>query len=269
MTTHLSNSQLTNSASTAPPTTAPVVSADDEFRAELRQSCLAEGRAEIDAIKKAFQTFYKNTGDAALLRDCHRMVHGLTGNAGLAGLQTVARVGGALENLLAELGEKPDRVLPSVLRTMAQGIDLLAKLYQNDALVETDLTTGTEVLALDDQDIALRSVKYSIEKAKLKATCMTDPVAALKVVTERHFDLVLTDIEMPGMNGIEFCAKLRALPHYDKTPVLFVTTAADFEHRAKALLSGGTDMIAKPYPFTELALKALILVLHAKLTHER
>lgn len=269
MTTKPSNSQPTNNTSTAPPTTAPVVSADDEFRAELRRSCLAEGRAEIDAIKKTFQAFCKNTGEVALLKDCYRMVHALTGDAGLAGLQTVTHVGRALENLLRELGEKPDRALPSVLRTMAQGIDLLAKAFQSAGLAETDPTTGIEVLALDDQDIALRSAKYSLEKANLKATCVNNPAAALKTVGETQFDLVLTDIEMPGMNGIEFCRKLRALPHYGKTPVLFVTTAADFEHRAKALLSGGSDIIAKPYLFTELALKALILVLQAKLVPER
>jgi CheY-like chemotaxis protein len=245
------------------------VSADDEFRAELRRECLTEGPAEIDAIQKKFQAFCKNTADTALLQDPFRMVHTLAGNAGLGGLQTVARVAGALENLLKELGEKPERVLPSAVRTVAQGIDLLVKLYQNVAVAETDPTAGIEVLALDDQDIALRSVKYSIEKANLKATGVNDPALALKAIGEKQFDLIVSDIEMPGMNGMEFCAKLRAQPGYAKTPVVFVTTAADFEHRAKVLLSGGTDLIAKPFLYTELALKALILVLAATLAPER
>jgi CheY-like chemotaxis protein len=269
MLTQLPGSEPTSDSSRTALTTTPVVSADDEFRAELLRECLTEGPAEIDAIQKAFQAFCKNTADAALLQDPFRRVHTLAGNAGLGGLQTVARVGGALENLLKELGEKPERVLPSVLRTVAQGIDLLAKLYQNVAVAETDPTPGIEVLALDDQDIALRSVKYSLDKANLKATCVNDPAVALKTIGEKQFDLVVSDIEMPGMNGMEFCAKLRTQPRYGKTPVIFVTTAADFEHRARVLLSGGTDLIAKPFLYTELALKALIFVLAAKLAPER
>src|SRR5260221_8393054 len=66
MITKHSSSQPTNGTSPTSPTRALIASADDEFRAELRRSCLAEGRAEIDAIKNAFQAFYKSTGDAAL-----------------------------------------------------------------------------------------------------------------------------------------------------------------------------------------------------------
>jgi CheY-like chemotaxis protein len=269
MLTQLPGSEPMNNSSRVAGTTTPVVSADDEFRAELRRTCLAEGPAEIDAIQKAFQAFCKKTADSALLQNPYRMVHTLTGNAGLGGLQTVARAGGALENLLKELSEKPERVLPSVLRTVAQGIDLLAKLYHNVAVAETDPASGIEVLALDDQDIALRAVKYSLEKANLKVTCVNDPTLALKTISEKQFDLVVSDIEMPGMNGMEFCAKLRAQLHYSKTPVVFVTTAADFENRTRVLLSGGTDLIAKPFLYTELALKALIFVLAAKLAPER
>jgi DNA-binding response OmpR family regulator len=72
------------------------------------------------------------------------------------------------------------------------------------------------------------------------------------------------DIQMPGLTGLELCAKLRALPNYKKTPILFVTSASDFEHRAKICRSGGNDVIAKPFLATELALKALTLIVKSK-----
>jgi len=63
---------------------------------------------------------------------------------------------------------------------------------------------------------------------------------------------------MPGMNGYELCAKLRLLPTHKKTPVVFVTGLNDLESRANSMMSGGTDFIAKPFLFMELAVKALV-----------
>ena len=67
--------------------------------------------------------------------------------------------------------------------------------------------------------------------------------------------------EMPGTNGFDLCTKLRALPAYKSTPVVFVTSLSDFDSRAKSMMSGGNDFIAKPFLFTELNVKVLTYVL--------
>jgi CheY-like chemotaxis protein len=239
-------------------------SADDEFQAELRKSCLEEGLAAMQSIQSVFQALAKNPSDAAVLQDLYRQIHSVAGNSGLAGLQTISRVSAALEALLKELGEKPDRVTPSVLRTAAQSIDLLARLFEHPLPAEKDQLPSANILALDDQDVALRAVSHSLEKANLKPTCVQDPVTALKIVAEKQFDLVISDIEMPGMTGLEVCSKLRTMPNYQKVPVVFVTTLSSFEHRAQACLSGGNDLIAKPFLFSELAVKALTLLLKSR-----
>jgi DNA-binding response OmpR family regulator len=74
---------------------------------------------------------------------------------------------------------------------------------------------------------------------------------------------------MPGMNGFELCTRLRALPTYKKTPVVFVTSLNDFESRANSTMSGGNDFIAKPFLFMELAVKSLLYVLRAQLEPPR
>src|SRR5207249_9628954 len=71
--------------------------------------------------------------------------------------------------------------------------------------------------------------------------------------------LFRSDINMPAMNGIELCQKLRCIPHHKKTPVIFVTLCGDFESRAQSLLSGGDDLISKPIAPVELIVKATIL----------
>jgi len=72
---------------------------------------------------------------------------------------------------------------------------------------------------------------------------------------------VLLDIAMPGMDGFELCQRLRKLPGYQKTPVLYVTANDDFENRAKGVLSGGDDLISKPVFPMDLAVKAVALLL--------
>jgi len=58
--------------------------------------------------------------------------------------------------------------------------------------------------------------------------------------------------------------EIAGLPNYKKTPVLFVTSVTDFEHRADVCRSGGNDLIAKPFLATELGLKALTLIVKSK-----
>jgi PleD family two-component response regulator len=141
---------------------------------------------------------------------------------------------------------------------------LLGALFDSDG-PEVDLV-ATRALAVDDQQIALRAVMNALERANLKSQALSNPSAAFSVAQEWQFDLIILDIEMPGMTGVELCGKLRSLPNYKKTPILFVTSAADFEHRAEVFRSGGNDLIAKPFLATELCLKALVLVVRSKTT---
>ena len=90
---------------------------------------------------------------------------------------------------------------------------------------------------------------------------MEDSLAALSVLKENTFDLIFLDAEMPGMTGFELCAELRKLPSNKTTPVIFVTSLTKFEVRAQSSLSGGSDLIAKPFLMMELAVKALTYLL--------
>lgn len=70
---------------------------------------------------------------------------------------------------------------------------------------------------------------------------------------------------MPNMDGFELCARLRALPQHRKTPVVFVTSLNDYESRACSTMAGGNVIIAKPFLFIELTVKALIHIMRNRL----
>jgi len=238
------------------------VARNDELRTEVRKGVLEQARPALVPIRQALQAVAKNPSDVLKLKELADKVHALSGDTSLARFATITRVMNAFERLLRQLVDKPECVNQSVQRTMAQTADLLSALFDGDG-GEVDLIVS-RTLAVDDQQIALRSVMNALEKANLKSQALSDPGAALSVAQEWRFDLIVLDIEMPGMTGVELCAKLRAQPNYKKTPILFVTSATDFDHRADVCRSGGNDLIAKPFLATELGLKALTLIVKSK-----
>ncbi|HEY2953510.1 MAG TPA: response regulator, partial [Verrucomicrobiae bacterium] len=121
------------------------------------------------------------------------------------------------------------------------------------------------ILVVDDEILSRRAVTYALEKANLKAVGVEDPQVALQLATENAYDLIFLDVQMPGMDGFELCTKIRASSTNKATPVIFVTSLTDFKNRAKSSLSGGNDLIAKPFMFIELTVKALTFVLRNRL----
>jgi DNA-binding response OmpR family regulator len=78
------------------------------------------------------------------------------------------------------------------------------------------------------------------------------------------YDVIFLDVEMPGMDGFEVCSRIRTTVANRTTPVVFVTRHSDFGSRAKSSLSGGRDLIGKPFLTFELALKALTIVIQRR-----
>ena len=89
---------------------------------------------------------------------------------------------------------------------------------------------------------------------------------ALAVLKDNPVDLVLLDVDMPGMDGFELCRRVRSFATNRRTPVIFVTGMTDTETRVGSAWNGGTDFIAKPFVPTEMAVKALALLLNPRRT---
>jgi DNA-binding response OmpR family regulator len=251
-----------------PPEQVNVGDVDAEFQAELRRQLIEGLPATLTALRTALKNLIKADNEMARLgfvQELYRRVHALTGNAGVAGMMLIAQMADATEALLKELYEKPKNINASTLRTIANSVDFLGVLFERGTLPDRQEVLPASILVVDDEAISRRAVTYALEKAKLKSVSVEDPNIAFKMITENRFDLIFLDVDMPEMNGFELCAKLRALPAYKTTPVIFVTSLNDFESRANSTMSGGNDFIAKPFLFIELAVKALVCVLKAKL----
>jgi CheY-like chemotaxis protein len=237
-------------------------------QANLRKAFLENLPGSLASLRALLKTLIKTedeTGRAKHIHEMYRRIHALTSNAGVSGMVVIAQMTDALEALLKELYEKPKNINTSTLRTVAFAVDFLAVLLEKGARQDKQDNTGVNVLVVDDEAISRRAVTYALEKAKLKSVAVEDPQVAYQLLSEKPFDLVFLDVDMPGMNGFELCSKLRGLPQHKQTPVVFVTGLNDLESRANSMVSGGSDFIAKPFLFIELAVKALVYIYRTRL----
>ncbi len=105
----------------------------------------------------------------------------------------------------------------------------------------------SSILAVDDSASMRRMVSFTLEQAGFEVVQASDGQEALRVAWEKAVDLVLTDVHMPGMDGIELIKALRALPDYRHTPILTLTTESSAEKKAQAKTAGATGWIVKPF----------------------
>jgi len=108
------------------------------------------------------------------------------------------------------------------------------------------------ILVVDDVKDNLILVKRILEDANYKTQTARDGLAALRLVDKHNIDLILLDIMMPVMSGIEVCRYLKVEPSTASIPVIFLTANADKDTLTKAYRVGGSDYIRKPFFKEEL-----------------
>jgi CheY-like chemotaxis protein len=259
---------LAGSKAPAPPRGEPKI-ADFEFQAKARSSFLQNAAATCAAMRSLYRDFATAPNAAESdqrLHSFYRKIHFIEATASLAECHRLAEMASAFEALLFELTAKPAAFNASLLRTIASTVDFLALLFDHASEADTEASLSARALVVLDDPLNDRSVTAALQRAHLQPRTIQDPLMALNWLKETRFDLVLLDIEMPGMDGFELCRRLRLLPGYEKTPVIYITSQSDFESRARSVLDGGNDLIAKPVLPLELAIKAVALLLRGQTT---
>lgn len=90
-------------------------------------------------------------------------------------------------------------------------------------------------------------VSFTLKGAGYDVLEAQDGTVALSILQTHAVDLVLTDVNMPNMNGIELTRQLRALPSFAKTPIVLLTTESDPGKKAEGRAAGATGWIVKPF----------------------
>ncbi len=113
---------------------------------------------------------------------------------------------------------------------------------------------GKILIVEDDKDIS-KLVKYSLEKAGFSCEVVFSGEAALDLLIKHPFDLVVLDIMMPGMDGLEVCRVVRQDDKLRTIPIIMLTAKGEEIDRIVGLELGVDDYIVKPFSLRELVLR--------------
>jgi two-component system chemotaxis response regulator CheY len=103
------------------------------------------------------------------------------------------------------------------------------------------------VLTVDDSRTMREMVSMTLRGAGFAVVQAEDGVDALKVLRENEVDVIITDLNMPNMDGLQLVKELRAKPEFKGKPILFLTTRRGDEDKAKGRAAGATGWIVKPF----------------------
>ena len=109
------------------------------------------------------------------------------------------------------------------------------------------------ILIVDDSASMRQMVEFTLKEAGHQVMVAEDGVMALNLAKGAASDLVITDINMPNMDGITLIRELRALPAYKFTPILTLTTESTTDKKMEGKEAGATGWIVKPFDPEKLA----------------
>ena len=106
----------------------------------------------------------------------------------------------------------------------------------------------SSILVVDDSRLIQDMVAYALETAGFDdVDKASDGKIALNLAKEKQYNLVVTDINMPNMNGFELCEALRDLEQYEETPLVVLTTESSKQMKDKGRESGASAWLIKPF----------------------
>jgi len=103
------------------------------------------------------------------------------------------------------------------------------------------------ILVVDDTTTKRQKVSFTLTDAGHEVTEAPDGNKALAEAKAKKFDLVITDVNMPGMNGLDLVKSLRELGDFKFTPILVLTTEAGADVKSRGREAGATGWIVKPF----------------------
>jgi len=116
-------------------------------------------------------------------------------------------------------------------------------------------TRAKRILIVDDEPDVTELVGYQLRAKGFSVEALNDPTQSIAKIRAFQPDLIILDVMMPNISGIQICRMLRADPKSKAIPVVFLTARAEEADRVVGLEVGGDDYICKPFSVKELTLR--------------
>jgi CheY-like chemotaxis protein len=203
----------------------------DVLIAEVRDTGIGIPADKLGSIFESFQP-----GESGLAR----AYPGL--GLGLALAQKLATVMGGRILVESQHGVGSTFTLEVPLRRPAAG--------ENPQTRPADL--GPAVLAVEDDPIGITVLRHVLQRRLENVDCVASGREALEAVTRRHYDLILMDLQMPDINGLEAAVRIRQMKGYADVPILALTASCSDQMREQCRAIGMKAFLSKPIDANEL-----------------
>ena len=116
------------------------------------------------------------------------------------------------------------------------------------------------ILVVDDEKTLVKGMKFNLENEGYEVECAYDGAAALELAREGRFDLLILDVMMPEMDGLEACMKIR---EFSNVPIIMLTAKSEDADKLMGFESGADDYVTKPFNILELKARVRALLRRA------
>ena len=116
------------------------------------------------------------------------------------------------------------------------------------------------VLIVDDSDIVLKLHAYILEEAGFECATAQNGYAALELLMREHFDIIITDINMPRMDGYQLTKSIRQTEGYSDVPIIIISTEEEAKDKIKGMEAGANVYIVKPAQPANLIMNVKMLL---------
>ncbi len=114
------------------------------------------------------------------------------------------------------------------------------------------MTDRRKILVVDDEEDLLDLISYNLTKEGFEVAAAGDGTEALSAIRKTRFDLIVLDLMLPGMQGMELCRIIRSDPKTETVPIIMLTAKGEEVDRVLGLEMGADDYITKPFSPREL-----------------
>jgi CheY-like chemotaxis protein/chromosome segregation ATPase len=218
-------------------------------------------KQSLTALRRVFQEYLRQPADSNLLNELQTHAQKLADRARETGQMIVQRVSSVLAALTRELFETPEQATPPTMRSLGQGIEFIATLARDSGVDSRVNLANLTAFAVDDDHSVLDVVCEALEAAGVSASITDSAGAALAGLAGSAYDLIILDVNLPELDGLELCSHVREMDLHKTTPVVFITGHASLENRVQFSLRGGSELMIKPFNLLELALRSLSLII--------
>ncbi len=108
---------------------------------------------------------------------------------------------------------------------------------------------GSKVLVVDDEKLIVKGIRFSLEQDGMEVDTAFDGEEALEMINEKEYDMVLLDLMLPKMDGLEVCQNIRG---FSDVPIIIITAKSEDMDKIMGLEYGADDYITKPFNILEV-----------------